>query len=195
MYKNTKNVIFKILNVAIYALFWGKFSNFWKCACVKKNWQIWCLPPYLPRSPNLPVSSESPNLKGPPDPPDSTDPSKSIQVNRISKFIRFTISVRSNRFVQITKITGIQQVLNNCSSLISVCGFVITTLEGLKEYNDFNNVTMAHEDDTWGETDKIILASSSLKLIHNLNKKVKVRLNRQLKKWSTAEKRDPSLHM
>ena len=36
MYKNTKNVIFKILNVAIYTLFWGKFSNFWKCACVKK---------------------------------------------------------------------------------------------------------------------------------------------------------------
>ena len=106
------------------------------------------MPQYLPRSPNLPVSSESPNLKGQPDPPDSTDPSKSIQVNRISKFIRFTISVRSNRFVQITKITGIQQVLNNCSSLISVCGFVITTLEGLKEYNDFNNVTMAHEDDT-----------------------------------------------
>ena len=91
------------------------------------------------------VSSKS---SDPPDPPDSTDPSKSSHVNRISKFIRFTISVRSNRFVQITEITGIQQVLNNCSSLISVCGFVITTLEGLKEYNDFNNVTMAHEDDT-----------------------------------------------
>ena len=32
--------------------------------------------------------------------------------------------------------------------LFSVCGYVITTLGGLKEYNDFSNVTMAHEDDT-----------------------------------------------
>ena len=42
MNKNTKNVIFKIWNVAIYALFWDKFSKFWKFASVK-NWQIWCL--------------------------------------------------------------------------------------------------------------------------------------------------------
>ena len=36
MNKNTKNVIFQIWNVAFYTFFWGKFSKFWKCACVKK---------------------------------------------------------------------------------------------------------------------------------------------------------------
>ena len=32
---NAKNVIFKVQNVVIYALFWGKFLKFEKCACVK----------------------------------------------------------------------------------------------------------------------------------------------------------------
>ena len=36
MNDNAKNVIFKVQNVAIYALFWGKFLKFGKCACVKK---------------------------------------------------------------------------------------------------------------------------------------------------------------
>ena len=36
MNKNAKNVVLDIWNVAIYALFGGKFSKFWKCACVKK---------------------------------------------------------------------------------------------------------------------------------------------------------------
>ena len=31
-----KNEIFKVQNVAIYALFGGKFLEFGKCACVKK---------------------------------------------------------------------------------------------------------------------------------------------------------------
>ena len=33
--KMQKNVIFNVLNVTIYALFWGTFSNFSKCAGVK----------------------------------------------------------------------------------------------------------------------------------------------------------------
>ena len=35
MNKNAKNVIFKVLNVAIYAFVAGKFLKFGKCACVK----------------------------------------------------------------------------------------------------------------------------------------------------------------
>ena len=35
MNDNAKNVIFKVQNVVIYALFWGKFLKFGKCACVK----------------------------------------------------------------------------------------------------------------------------------------------------------------
>ena len=59
-----------------------------------------------------------------------------------------------------------------------------STLERLKEYNDLNDVTMAHNDGTSGETHKIILAIISLKLIQMSNKKVKVNLNRQWKKRS-----------
>ena len=36
MNKNAKNVIFKVVNVAIYAFVAGKFLKFGKCACVKK---------------------------------------------------------------------------------------------------------------------------------------------------------------
>ena len=43
---------------------------------------------------------------------------------------------------------------------------------------------MAHNDGTSGETHKIILALTSLKLIQKSNKKVKVNLNRQWKKRS-----------
>ena len=35
MNRNAKNVLFGVLNVAIYALFVGKFTKFGKCACVK----------------------------------------------------------------------------------------------------------------------------------------------------------------
>ena len=59
-----------------------------------------------------------------------------------------------------------------------------STLERLKEYNDLNDVTMAYKDGTSGETHKIILALTSLKLIQKSNKKVKVNLNRQWKKRS-----------
>ena len=43
MNENAKNVILKVLNVAIYALFWGKISIFWKCTGVKnvKNKNDW----------------------------------------------------------------------------------------------------------------------------------------------------------
>ena len=40
-----------------------------------------------------------------------------------------------------------------------------STLERLKEYNDLNDITVAHNNGTSGETHKIILASTSLKLI------------------------------
>ena len=66
---------------------------------------------------------------------------------RSTRFTRSTRSTISTRFIQITGITGIQQVLNNCS-FWSGCEYVITALGGLKEYNDFNNVTLAHEDGT-----------------------------------------------
>ena len=35
MNRNAKNVMFEVLNVAIYALFWGKFINVRVNACVK----------------------------------------------------------------------------------------------------------------------------------------------------------------
>ena len=62
-----------------------------------------------------------------------------------------------------------------------------STLERLKEYNDLNDVTMAHNDGTSGETHKIILALTSLKLLQKSNKKVKVNLNRQWKNGVKTE--------
>ena len=35
MNESAKKLVFKVWNVAIYALFWGKFSKSWKCAGVK----------------------------------------------------------------------------------------------------------------------------------------------------------------
>jgi hypothetical protein len=118
-----------------------------------------------------PDSPESPALPDSPDPPYQPDlPNKIItkhtsitsiiripisikftQVTGMYRFIRLTTSIRSTRFARSTKfiqiiigIPGMQQVLNNGNSC-SVCEFVIAALGGLKEYYDFNNVTMAHE--------------------------------------------------
>ena len=71
--------------------------------------------------------------------------------------------------------------------------YVITTLGGLKVYNDFNDVTMAHEDDTQVGQSR---SSSHYAIIQpkintKFKQKVKVKLNRQLKK--TGVKLDPKL--
>ena len=118
------------------------------------NLAVWEVFFTLPHMPDLSDPPDPPNSPEFPDSSASPDPSNSP----------FTRSTISNRFIQITGITGIQQLLNNYSSC-SVSD-MITTLGGLKVYNDFDDVTMAHEDDTQlctGETDKIILTSSSLK--------------------------------
>ena len=62
-----------------------------------------------------------------------------------------------------------------------------STLERLKEYNDLNDVTMAHNDGTSGETHKIILALTTLKLTQKSKEKVKVNLNRQWKNGVKTE--------
>ena len=57
MSDNAKNVIFEVQNVAIYALFWGKFLKLGKCACVKnltnmmsaKNGDHFYRPKYPPK--------------------------------------------------------------------------------------------------------------------------------------------------
>ena len=47
MNKNAKNVIFKVLNVAIYAFVAGKFLKFGKCACVKIMTNMMSVPTIL----------------------------------------------------------------------------------------------------------------------------------------------------
>ena len=55
-------------------------------------------------------------------------------------------------------------------------------LERIRECNDLNDVTMAHEDGTQVRHTRSSSQITSLILIQKSNKKVKVNLNRQWKK-------------
>ena len=82
-------------------------------------------PPDPPNSPEFPDSSASPDPSNSPDspyPPYPTDSSKLPESREFSKFSTIAVPVQ--------------------------CMNMITTLGGLKVYNDFNDVTMALEDDT-----------------------------------------------